>query len=136
MYPAYCGSPVTAQQSGYDRFLPVKNDWGTIHHVSDMFPPLLVEEGGRQPKKELDSRMNRSTPGHDGHVRVGSYHLSNHYGPSLRPTHYNPLAGVPSGSPVLGKCLRPGVTRHSLRNPCAQDREAVEYWFLIHQSLA
>jgi hypothetical protein len=33
MYLGYCVPPVTAQNSGYDRFLPVANDWGIIHHV-------------------------------------------------------------------------------------------------------
>jgi hypothetical protein len=34
------------QNSGYDWFLPVANDYGTIHPVSDMAPPLPAKEEG------------------------------------------------------------------------------------------
>jgi predicted SnoaL-like aldol condensation-catalyzing enzyme len=33
IYPEYCGPPVTAQNSGYDRFPPAANDLGTIHPI-------------------------------------------------------------------------------------------------------
>jgi hypothetical protein len=40
LYPRYRWSLVTAQNSGYDRFPPVANGWGTTHSVPDMAPPL------------------------------------------------------------------------------------------------
>jgi hypothetical protein len=40
------GSPVTAQKSRYDHFPPAANGWETIHHVSNMAPPLSAEEEG------------------------------------------------------------------------------------------
>jgi hypothetical protein len=46
LYPGYHRSLVIAQKSGYDRFLPTPNGWGTIHPVSDMTPPLLDKEEG------------------------------------------------------------------------------------------
>jgi hypothetical protein len=39
-YPGYRKSPVTAQNSTYDRFPPAANGWGTIHLVPDKAPPL------------------------------------------------------------------------------------------------
>jgi hypothetical protein len=39
-YPGYHGPPVTAQNFGYDRFLPTTNGWVTIHPVPDKAPPL------------------------------------------------------------------------------------------------
>jgi hypothetical protein len=49
LYPGYRGSPVTAQEFGYDRFPPTTNDWGTMHPVPDTTPPLLCKED-RPPK--------------------------------------------------------------------------------------
>jgi hypothetical protein len=46
LYPGYRGSPVTTHKSRYDWFPLVANDWGTIHSVPDMTPPLLVEGEG------------------------------------------------------------------------------------------
>jgi hypothetical protein len=45
-YPRYCGSPVTTQNSGYDRFPLVSNGWGTIHPIQDKAQLLHAEEGG------------------------------------------------------------------------------------------
>jgi hypothetical protein len=61
--------------------------------------------------------------------------------------HYAPLASAPGGSPVLGKHhndwvlekwrrLRPSMMGRSHWHPLTPDREALKYWFLIHQSLA
>jgi hypothetical protein len=33
-------------KSGYDRFPPAANGWGTINHVLDTAPPLLAKEEG------------------------------------------------------------------------------------------
>jgi hypothetical protein len=46
LYHGYCGSPITAQDSGYDQFPPATNGEGTKHPISDMAPPLLAEEDG------------------------------------------------------------------------------------------
>jgi hypothetical protein len=35
-----------AHKSGYDRFCPMANGWGTLHPVPDVAPPLLAEEEG------------------------------------------------------------------------------------------
>jgi hypothetical protein len=34
------------QNFGYDWFPPAANDWGTIHPVLDMTPPIQTEEEG------------------------------------------------------------------------------------------
>jgi hypothetical protein len=47
----YLGSLVTVQKSGYYRFPPRANCWGTIHLVPVMAPRPLAEEGGHHPKK-------------------------------------------------------------------------------------
>jgi hypothetical protein len=36
LYPGFRGSPVMAQQSGYDQFPLVANSWGTIQPKPDM----------------------------------------------------------------------------------------------------
>jgi hypothetical protein len=46
LYPGYHGPPVMAHKSGYDRFCPMANGWGTLHPVPDVAPPLLAEEEG------------------------------------------------------------------------------------------
>jgi hypothetical protein len=46
LYPRYHGSPITAQNSDYDRFPPAVNRWGTIHPVPNMTPSLLAKEEG------------------------------------------------------------------------------------------
>jgi hypothetical protein len=43
------------QNSGYDRFPPIENDWGTIHLMPNMAPPLLAEEEGPPTYKELST---------------------------------------------------------------------------------
>jgi hypothetical protein len=40
LYPEYRGSPVMAQNSGYDQFPLAANGLGTMHPVLDMAPPL------------------------------------------------------------------------------------------------
>jgi hypothetical protein len=40
------GSPVTAQNYGYDHFLLAANGYGTIHPIPNMAPPLPAEEEG------------------------------------------------------------------------------------------
>jgi hypothetical protein len=57
IYPGYCGSPVIAQKSRYDRFPPVTNGWRTMHLVLDMAPPLLAEEEG-PPTQRIKPRSN------------------------------------------------------------------------------
>jgi hypothetical protein len=47
-YPGYHGSPVTAQNSGYDQFPPAVNGWATIHLIPDKAPPLQADEEGTQ----------------------------------------------------------------------------------------
>jgi hypothetical protein len=42
--PWYCGSSVTAQNSGYGWFPPAAIGWETIHSVPDNPPPLQAEE--------------------------------------------------------------------------------------------
>jgi hypothetical protein len=44
--PGTTGSPVTTQNPGYDQFPLVANDWGTIHPIPDMAPPLQAKEEG------------------------------------------------------------------------------------------
>jgi hypothetical protein len=46
LYPRYHRSPITAQNSDYDRFPPAVNRWGTTHPVPNMTPPLLAKEEG------------------------------------------------------------------------------------------
>jgi hypothetical protein len=46
LYLGYRESPVTTKKSRYDQFPPAVNDWGTMHPVPDMAPPLLSEEEG------------------------------------------------------------------------------------------
>jgi hypothetical protein len=43
-----------AQNSRYNRFPLVTNDWGTMHLIPNMSPPLLAEEEGPPTKKELN----------------------------------------------------------------------------------
>jgi hypothetical protein len=43
-YVGYRGSSLTTQNSEYDRFPPATNGWGTLHPVSEVDPPLDVEE--------------------------------------------------------------------------------------------
>jgi hypothetical protein len=43
-----------AKNSRYDRFTLAVNDWGTIHPILDMAPPLLAKEEGPLTKKELN----------------------------------------------------------------------------------
>jgi hypothetical protein len=38
IYPGYHGTPVIAQNSGYDQFPPMENDWRTIHPVPGDYP--------------------------------------------------------------------------------------------------
>jgi hypothetical protein len=45
-YPGNRESPVTAQNSRYDRFSPAANDWGTMHPIPDKAPPFQAEEEG------------------------------------------------------------------------------------------
>jgi hypothetical protein len=45
-YLGYRGLSVTAQNSGYDWFPSVGNDWGTIHPISDKTPLLQTEVVG------------------------------------------------------------------------------------------
>jgi hypothetical protein len=52
-YPGYFGSPVMAQNSGYDRFHPAANDWRTIHPIPDKAPPPQAEDEGPPTEKEL-----------------------------------------------------------------------------------
>jgi hypothetical protein len=47
LVPQYHRSPVMTQKSGYDRFPPATNCWGTVHPVPDSTPPLLTEEEGQ-----------------------------------------------------------------------------------------
>jgi hypothetical protein len=61
-YTPYCGSLITAHKSGYDQFPPMTNGWGTKYLVSDMVPPLLVEEEGLLTETELDSGIIRTGP--------------------------------------------------------------------------
>jgi hypothetical protein len=49
LYLGYRGSPVTAQNLGYDDFPLAANGWGTLHPIPDMAPPLLAEEDGPPP---------------------------------------------------------------------------------------
>jgi hypothetical protein len=44
--PGYHGLPVTAPKSGYGRFPPVANGWGTMPPILDMAPSLLAKEEG------------------------------------------------------------------------------------------
>jgi hypothetical protein len=53
LYPGYHRSPVMAQISRDDRFLPAASSWGTTHPVLDMAPPLQAEEDGPPTSKEL-----------------------------------------------------------------------------------
>jgi hypothetical protein len=46
LYPGHRGPPVMTHSSGYDRFPLAVNDWGMIHPISNMVPPLLAEEEG------------------------------------------------------------------------------------------
>jgi hypothetical protein len=46
LYPGYRRSLGTANKSGYGRFPPVANGWGTISPILDTVPQLLVEEEG------------------------------------------------------------------------------------------
>jgi hypothetical protein len=46
LYPEYHGSLVTTHNSGYDRFPPAANGWGTTHSIPNMSPPLLGEGEG------------------------------------------------------------------------------------------
>jgi hypothetical protein len=46
LYPGYRRSLGTANKSGYGRFPPVANVWGTISPILDTVPQLLVEEEG------------------------------------------------------------------------------------------
>jgi hypothetical protein len=62
LYPRYRGSPVTAYKSEYDLFPPVANNWGIIHPIPDMAPPLLAEEVGPPTQKELDLGATRTDP--------------------------------------------------------------------------
>jgi hypothetical protein len=39
-YFGYHGSPVTIQNSAYEGFVPVANDWGTKHPVPEKTSPL------------------------------------------------------------------------------------------------
>jgi hypothetical protein len=52
LYPGYHRSLIMAQNFWYYRFPPVTNDWGTIHHVPDIAPPLQAEEEGPPIKKK------------------------------------------------------------------------------------
>jgi hypothetical protein len=45
-YSGYCGMPVMAPNSRYDRFPLVENGWGPMNHVPDKAPPLHVEGEG------------------------------------------------------------------------------------------
>jgi hypothetical protein len=40
------GRRLWPKESGYDRFPPAANDWGTKHPVPHIAPPLLAEEEG------------------------------------------------------------------------------------------
>jgi hypothetical protein len=45
-YPGYCGMPVMAPNSRYDRFPLVENGWGPMNPVPDKAPPLHAEGEG------------------------------------------------------------------------------------------
>jgi hypothetical protein len=83
--PGYHGSPVTAQKSGYDRFPPVANSWGTTHPILDMAPQLLVKEDGPPTTKELNPEAICiiSLPHYSRHGRAGFCHQSPYPGASF-----------------------------------------------------
>jgi hypothetical protein len=67
-------------KSKYDWFTSVANNWGTIHPILDMPPPLLDEEEVPPTEKELDPRITHADPPshHDEHGQTGVHHLSAH----------------------------------------------------------
>jgi hypothetical protein len=78
LYPGYHGSLVTAQKSGYDRFPPAANCWGTTHPVPDMAPPLLTEEEGSPTYKQPNPGVIHvnASPCYGRSGQEGSCHLS------------------------------------------------------------
>jgi hypothetical protein len=46
LYLGYRGSLVMTYKSGYDRFPPTANGWGTKHLIPDIVPPLQTEDEG------------------------------------------------------------------------------------------
>jgi hypothetical protein len=110
LVPEYHRSPVTAHETGHDRFPPVTNGWKTIYSVLDSapslsLPPLLAGDDGVNLKRIiLRNKPHWSSLRCNGRGRTGSFHLSNHCGSSSRPdTLRPPLAGTPRGTPVPNK---------------------------------
>jgi hypothetical protein len=114
-------------------------------------PHSWLMRRGHQPKKELYSEMKHIGPLLVTTVEDGQ-DLPTHPIRSLwillTTRHITtPSTGTPKGIPVPNKHhsnralgrphrLRPGMIGHNHRQPCASNREALEYWLLTHQSVA